>query len=329
MPGLAVSMAPSGLSFADNIAYAKEAEELGYDSAWVPEVGGNDAFALGSAIGAATERMRIGTAVVPMNIRGPALLAMATSTMDAMAGDGRAICGIGVSTPQIVTDWNAAEYDKPLTRARETIEVLRQMFAGEKVVYDGKKVKVNGYRMMPGPRQPIPIYLGALNKKMLQLAGEKADGVIINMLGERHVPAVVAEVRKGAEKAGKNPDDVEIVMRVQCAVTDNPQQIRDAFAGAFGAYIVAPGYDTFFEWQGYGDVVEGVRAGRAAKDRAMSRAAVSDDILHDLVVAGSADEVRSRLKAFMNAGVTTPAIHIFWPDPNVAWNTMRSLAPRG
>jgi probable F420-dependent oxidoreductase len=328
MAGLAVSLGPSGLSFAENIAFAKEAEELGYDSAWVPEVGGNDAFALGSAVAAATDRIRIGTAVVPMNIRGPALLAMAASTMDAMSGGGRTVCGIGVSSPQIVSDWNQAEYDKPLKRASETIDVLRQMFAGEKVSYDGECVKVNGYRMMPSPPAPIPIYLGALNKKMLQLAGEKADGVIINMLGEKHVPAVVAEVRKGAERAGKDPDDIEVVMRVQCAVTDDAQQIRDAFAGAFGAYIVAPGYDTFFTWQGYGDVVEGVRAGRAAKDRAASRAAVSDAILQDLVVAGTADEVRGRLKAFMNAGVTTPAVHIFWPDPNVAWTTMRELAPR-
>ena len=328
MSGLAISLAPSGLSFRDNMAFAKEAEDLGYDSAWIPEVGGNDAFALGSAVGAATDRMRIGTAVVPMNIRGPALLAMAASTMDAMSGGGRAVLGIGVSSPQIVTDWNQAPYDKPLRRARETIDALRQMFAGGKVTFEGECVTVNGYRMMPGPREPIPIYLGALNKHMLRLAGEVADGVVINMLGERHVPKVVAEIRAGAERAGKDPDAIEVVMRVQCAVTDNPDQIREAFAGAFGAYIVAPGYDTFFTWQGYGDVVEGVRAARAAKDRAASRAAVSDEILHDLVVAGSADEVRSRLKAFMNAGVTTPAVHVFWPDAEVAWETMRSLAPR-
>jgi probable F420-dependent oxidoreductase len=328
MSGLAVSLAPTGLSFRENIDFAKEAEQLGYDSAWVPEVGGNDAFALGAAVGAHTERIRIGTAVVPMNIRGPALLAMATATMDAMSGGGRAICGIGVSSPQIVSDWNDAAYDRPLKRARETIEVLRQIFSGEKVTFEGDCVTVKGYRMMPPPPKPIPIYLGALNKGMLRLAGEVADGVVINMLGEKHVPKVMAEVAKGAEKAGRDVSDLEVVMRVQCAVTDNPEQVRGAFAGAFGAYIVAPGYDTFFEWQGYGDVVEGVRAARAARDRAASAAAVTQDILEDVVVAGSADEVRSRLKTFMNAGVTTPAVHIFWPDPNVAWETMRSLAPQ-
>ena len=323
---LAISLPPSGLPFADNLAFAKEAESLGYESAWIAEVGGNDAFALGSAVATATERLRLGTAVVPMNIRGPALLAMSVATMDAMSG-GRAICGIGVSSPQIVSDWNAQSYDKPLARARETIEVLRQAFSGEKVVFDGKAVHVNGYRMMPGPRRQIPIYLGALNKQMLRLAGEVADGVVINMLGEKFVPEVVAEVRKGAEKAGRNPDDIEVVMRVQCVVTDDPQPVRDAFAHGFSAYIVAPGYDTFFTWQGFGDVVEGVRAGRAAKDRAASRAAVSDDILDALVVAGPADVVRARLQAFMDAGVTTPAVHVFWPDPEAAWRTMREVAP--
>jgi probable F420-dependent oxidoreductase len=327
MSPVAISMAPSGLSFHDNLAFAKEAEELGYDSAWVPEVGGNDAFALGSAIAVVTERMRIGTAVVPMNIRGPAMLAMAASTMDAVSR-GRAVCGIGVSSPQIVHDWNGAEYGRPLQRARETIDVLRLAFAGEKVSYEGETVKVDGYRMLPGPGRPIPIYLGALNKQMLRLAGEHADGVIINMLGESFVPTVVKEIRAGAERAGKDPDAVEVVMRVQCCVTDDPAPIREAFASSFSAYIVAPGYDTFFTWQGFGDVVEGVRAARAAKDRAASRAAVSDDILDALVVAGTADEIRSRLKNFMNAGVTTPAVHVFWPDPRAAWETMRALAPR-
>lgn len=326
MSGRAISLPPTGVTFADNIEFAREAESLGYDSAWVAEVGGNDAFALGAAVGAATERLRIGTAVVPMNIRGPAMLAMAASTMHAMSR-GRGICGIGVSSPQIVEDWNGQSYDRPLRRARETIEVLRAMFAGEKVVYDGRCVTVKGYRMMPAPASPVPIYLGALNPMMLQLAGEVADGVIINMLGESFVPTVLAEVHKGAARAGRDPNEIEVVMRVQCCVTDDPQPIREAFASAFGAYIVAPGYDRFFTWQGFGDVVEGVSAARAARDRAASRAAVSDALLDALVVAGPADEVNARLKAFMNAGVDTPAVHVFWPDPDAAWRTMRSVAP--
>jgi probable F420-dependent oxidoreductase len=254
------------------------------------------------------------------------MLAMAASTMDAMAG-GRGICGIGVSSPQIVSDWNDQSYDRPLQRARETIEFLRAAFSGEKVVYEGRCVKVNGYRMMPPPRHPVPIYLGALNKGMLRLAGEVADGVIINMLGEDFVPTVLAEVRKGAEKAGRDPDSIEVVMRVQCCVGEDTGALREAFAQGFSAYIVAPGYDRFFAWQGFGDVVDGVRAGRAAKDRAASRAAIRDELLDALVVAGTADQVRARLQAFMDAGVTTPAVHVMWPTPEAAWRTMREVAP--
>jgi alkanesulfonate monooxygenase SsuD/methylene tetrahydromethanopterin reductase-like flavin-dependent oxidoreductase (luciferase family) len=117
-------------------------------------------------------------------------------------------------------------------------------------------------------------------------------------------------------------------MRVQCAVGEDKSAVREAFAQGFGAYIVAPGYDTFFTWQGFGDVVEGVRAGRANKDRAASRAAVSDELLDALVVAGDAAEVRGRLQAFMDAGVTTPAVHVFWPNPETAWRTMREVAPK-
>lgn len=324
---LAISLPPSGVSFPDCITYAQEAKDKGYDSAWVAEVGGNDAFALGAAVGNATG-LRVGTAVVPMNIRGPAMLAMAAGTMHAMSPSG-GVCGIGVSSPQIVSDWNDADYDKPLRRARETIEFLRQAFTGEKVDFSGECVRVKGYRMMPPPTEPPRIYLGALNKQMLRLAGEVADGVIINMLGERFVPSVLAEVAKGASKAGKTLEDVEVVMRVQCAVGEDPAVIRDAFARGFGAYIVAPGYDTFFTWQGYGEVVDGVRKGREARDREASRAAVTDDILEDLVVAGTAEEVGARLQAFMDAGVTTPAVHIFWPDPETAWRTMRELSPEG
>jgi alkanesulfonate monooxygenase SsuD/methylene tetrahydromethanopterin reductase-like flavin-dependent oxidoreductase (luciferase family) len=182
--------------------------------------------------------------------------------------------------------------------------------------------------MMPPPDSPIPIYLGALNPMMLQLAGELCDGAIVNMLGESFVPNVVAEVRKGAERANRDPNDFEIVMRLQCAVGEDPKVCEDAFGNTMGAYIIARGYDRFFTWQGYGESVEGVRKAFAARDRAAARAAVQDGLLHDLVIAGDEDTVRARLKAFMNAGIDTPAVHAFWPNPDTAWRTMRACAPQ-
>lgn len=322
-----LSLPPSGLPFAANLDLAREAERLGYESCWVAEVAGNDAFALGSAVAAVTERMRIGTAVVPMNTRGPATLAMAASTLHGVSG-GRAVCGIGVSSPAIVTDWNGQPSDRPLRRARETIEALRAGFSGQKVDYDGRCVHMKGYRMMPPPVSPIPIYLGALNPGMLRLAGELCDGVVLNMLGESFVQSVVGEVRKGAEAAGRDPAGVEVVMRLQVCVTDDPAAAREAFAQFFSAYVIARGYADFFTWQGFGDTVEGVRKAFAARDRQAARAAITDELLDAVVLAGSADEVRARVDAFMKAGVTTPALHAFWPSPDSAWETMRALAPR-
>lgn len=323
---LAISIPPSGLPFADDLAYVREAEDLGYESCWVAEVAGNDAFALGSAVATVTQRMRIGTAVVPVNTRGPAMLAMAASTMNSLSG-GRGICGVGVSSPAIVSDWNGQPSDEPLLRARETIEALRLALSGEKVDYEGKMVRMKGYRMIPPPSGRIPVYLGALNKRMLRLGGELCDGVVVNMLGESFVPKVVAEVRKGAEDAGRDPDEIEIVMRMQCAVDEDPAVAKDAFAGAFASYLVARGYDRFFTWQGYGATVTGVRAAFEARDRQAARAAVEDGLLDDLVLVGDAATVRARLQAFMDAGITTPAVHAFWPTPESAWHTMRSLAP--
>lgn len=323
--GLAISIPPAGLSYKDDVELVREAESLGYESCWVAEVGSADAFALGSAVAVGTSSIRIGTAVVPANTRGPAMLAMAAATLDGVSG-GRGILGFGVSSPQIVSSWNGQPWDRPLTRARETIEVLRLMFSGERVDYSGRCIDVKGFRLAPKPKS-VPIYLGALNPQMLRLAGRIADGVVVNMLGESFVPTVVNEVRKGAEEAGRDPASIEVVMRVQAAVGVDPSVARQAFRRAFGAYIVAPGYDRFFTWQGFGDVVDGVKKAFAARDREASAQAITDEMADTIFLAGDAGQVRARVKAFMDAGITTPAIHVFWPDAGVVRETIRALAP--
>lgn len=323
---VAISLPPTGLPMSDCVAYAREAESLGYTSCWVAEVGSNDAFALGCAVAAGTETMRIGTAVSPMNIRGVALLAQQAATLQAVSG-GRAVCGIGVSSEQIVARWNAQSYDRHIRRTRETIEVLRRIFAGERVDYTGECLSITGYRLAPAPSPPVPIYIGALNKQMLRLGARMADGIVVNMFGERFAPEIVREVHRAAEKAGRDPASIEIVMRVQTVVDQDPAQARELFARGFGAYIIAPGYDRFFTWQGFGETVEGVRKAFAARDREASRKAVSDEMLHDLVLAGDAATVKSRFRALMDAGITTPAAHNLWITPESAWHTMRSLAP--
>src|SRR5205823_10899090 len=127
-------------------------------------------------------------------------------------------------------------FDKPLTRMRETLLVVRDLLNGEKVTYDGQTIRLDGYRMTVQNDGPAKVYIGALNKGMLQLAGELADGVIINMLGPEHVPMVLAEVAAGAKQAGRDPSEIECVARLQVVLDEPPEVAAGAVRLAFGAY---------------------------------------------------------------------------------------------
>lgn len=299
------------MPLSDVATVAQRAEDAGYESVWTHEVAGNDAFAIGSAIAERTSTVRIGTAVVPFNTRGPAMLAMSATTLGDVS-KGRAIAGIGASSEAIVTSWNGQDSDRPLRRARETIEVLRLALSGERVDYEGECLKVKGFRLSPRPQYPVPIYLAALNPKMLELAGELADGVVLNLIHEDFVPEALSHYRRGAQQAGRQPG--EVVMRAQTYVGTDIDAARDGFASAFAPYIAARGYNTFFTWAGFGESVEGVKRGLAAKDREATRAAISDELLDAMVVVGASDEVAARIERYEAAGVDTVAVMSFWPD---------------
>ncbi|MBW2719703.1 MAG: LLM class flavin-dependent oxidoreductase [Deltaproteobacteria bacterium] len=142
------------------VGLARVAKEHGYDEIWMAEVNGAQGL----------PGMRIGTAVVPAQTRTPMMHAMAAMTLSQLT-NGNFILGIGLSSPNIVQDWAGQPYNKPLTRMREHIEVLRQMLSGEKTTYEGRTLSAKGFRLGGKPVGEVPIYLGALNKHMLRLAG--------------------------------------------------------------------------------------------------------------------------------------------------------------
>lgn len=322
----AVSLPATATPLSEVPEIAAKAESMGYESIWIPEVATNDAFALGCAIATKTSKARIGTAVVPVNTRGPAMLAMSAATLGSVSG-GRSICGIGASSEAIVSDWNMQPTSLPLTRCAETMTVLKQAFAGEKVTLDGRAVKVKNFRLQPAPQVAPEIHLAALNPKMLQLAGREADGVILNLIHEDFVGTALAEVAKGAAEAGRTLDDIEVVMRAQAYIGPDTDQARDAFANAFAPYVIARGYDSFFTWAGFGESVEGVRAAFANRDRLASRAAISDEMIDAMCFTGTADEVRARVERYEAQGVDTVAVHAFWPTPDQIHTILDACAP--
>lgn len=325
MGKLAISVPIPGPDLRDTIAYAEEAESLGYTEAWLAEVGGPDAFSLAGALAVRTG-LRIGTAVVPIYNRTPMVLSMTAASLSQLA-PGRFVLGIGTSSENIVDRWNGIPFEKPYTRMRETLMVVKDLLAGEKVTFEGETIRLEGYRMATPYHGEPKVYIGALNTRMLRLAGEMADGVIINMLGPQHVKQVLAEVAEGARAAGRDPSEIESVARIHMAY-DVPFDVASMIVrGAFGAYAATSVYNRFFRWIGFEEEAEAVAKAWAAKDREGVAAAVSDDMVRAMAVTGTPGECRARLDEYFGAGLDVAALNPLTLDPADAYRMMRELAP--
>ena len=287
---------------------AKAAHDRGYEEIWMAEVNGGDAYALAGAVAHALPDVRIGTAVAPAQTRTPMAHAMSAMTLSQMTG-GNFILGIGLSSPNIVRDWAGQAYERPLTTMREHVEVLRQILSGQKTTYEGKTLSVKGFRLGGAPVGEVPIYLGALNKSMLRLTGALCDGVCLNMVPESALPQVLGEVRAGAEAAGKDPNDLEVVARLHVVLADDPNMGRNLIRTVFGAYAATPGYNKCFEWIGFEQEARQIREAFAKGDRAGVAAGVTDRLCDAMAVVGDKETVRARIRAYAQAGIDVCVIN--------------------
>jgi len=307
---------------------AERVEALGYDSVWIADTGaGPDAFVVGAAVATCTSRLRIGTAVVPVYTRTPSVMAAGAGSVAQLAPE-RVVLGIGASSETIVQAWGGVPFERPLQRIRETVAVLRQMLAGERVTFQGRTIATRGFRLVSVPPAPVPIYLAALMPPMLELAGEIADGVILNFMPVEAVPRMLEHVRRGAERAGRDASQLEIVSRFQTVVTDDVAGARGALRHMMGPYFATSVYNRFVAWCGFADEAAAILSGWKAKDRGRNLAAVTDEMIDRLAIIGPAEHCRERLEAFARAGVTTPMVHPFLFDEAAVWAAFEGLAPR-
>lgn len=305
------------------VELARGARDCGFEEVWMAEVNGGDSYALAGAIAQGVRDMRIGTAVVPAQTRTPMMHAMAAMTLGQLTG-GNFILGLGLSSPTIVQGWAGQPYDRPLTRMREHVEVLRQMLSGQKTTYDGETLSVQRFRLGGSPSGDVPIYLGALNKGMLRLTGALADGICLNMVPESALPQVLGEVRAGAEEAGRDPDALEVVARLHVVVADDPAAGRNLIRTVFGPYAATPGYNKCFEWIGFEDEARAIRDAFAKGDRAGVAAGVTDRLCDAMAVVGDRDAVRARVRGYAEAGVDVCVINPI-ADPSNAAKVLQGL----
>lgn len=180
---------------------------------------------------------------------------------------------------------------------------------------------------MPIPDPAIPIHVGALGPPMLELAGEIADGVTLNMMPVEAVPRMLEHVRIGAARAGRDADAIEVVARFMVCITDDRDGARAMMRAFFGPYFATSVYNRFVSWCGFEEEAAEIRAGWEARDRARVGAAVGDSMIDRLAVIGSAEECRERLEAFRAAGVTTPMVNPIAGDEASAIAMLEALAP--
>ena len=280
---------------------ARLAEECGYRSYWTAETTGPEAFSLLAAAGAAAPSLDLGTGVLALQLRTPMVVAMAGATLQALHPERDILLGIGISSPVVATRWHGQPYsDQPLAQVREYVTLLRACLSGEKVDFAGDHYQVKGFRLglKQGEKRP-KIVVGALNPKMLALAGELADGVLLNYLPASHVPWSVEQVRKGG--------DAEVYAYVHAGICEREEGVDLARRDLF-SYAVVDSYARSFERAGFADEVAAIREAHAAGDRAAALAAVSDRMVDAIDVMGDADTVAATMQAYADAGVDVPVL---------------------
>ena len=327
----ALSVPLDAYTLAEHAELAREAERWGYTDAWSFEADGLDAFSPLAVVGAATG-LRLGTAIVNVYTRGPATLASCAAGIAEIA-PGRFCLGLGAGSQPIVEAWNGLRFGRPATRVREMVGFLRQALTGERVVWKGETFTVDGFRLIRPPAQPVPIHVAALRAGMLRVAGEVADGAIINWLSVEDVPRSVAVVREAARAAGRDPARIEITARLLVSI-DPPGADADlAVKRNITAYLNVPVYRAFQEWLGRSAELQPMWDAWARGDRRAAVAAVPDQVARDLFLRGSMDEIRAHAQRYLDAGVDTVFLQLGTIETDPARTrerlraALRALAP--
>jgi probable F420-dependent oxidoreductase len=325
---LGLHLTVGGGGHAERLKLAKEAEDLGYSSLWVAEVSGPDALVTLGALAVSTSKAELATGVIPMQIRTPGVNAMAFLTIHELSG-GRAIAGLGVSSPVIVERWHGASYKKPVTAMRECVTIMRQIFTEGRSKFEGEIYKTDFRLTMRLPKRPPKIFLAGLNAPMLQLAGELADGVLMNYSPPEAMPAMIKEIHAGAKKAGRNPADIDVGIYIRMCITEEESKAVDQFRRELATYAFVDSYSKMFTRYGLADEFAELRRLWKEGKRDEAPGAISEASARRIAVFGSAQAGRDFVAKFRAAGVTHPVVFPIGPGATIArdaYNTMRALA---
>ena len=303
-PPVAITMpVEDGLSIGWLTDLVVHAEKVGIDTALVGEVAGPEAFATLGAMAARTERIKLGSGIVAAYTRSPALTAMGFATLASLA-PGRVIAGIGASSPIVVGRWHGGDFERPLATVREFIGLLRAALAGEKLNHDGPRFRSRGFRL-DLPAVDVPVWLGAINPRMLAVAGEIADAAFMTWCPPGEVGPKQEIVSAAATEAGRNPGDVATVLSFWAYAGPDPEQALERMRRQVLAYAMVPTHQPAFvgTFDNLPEVAEAWQSG----DRAKALSMVPDEAVLAQCALGD-DALADRIAAYRAAGVDLPIV---------------------
>lgn len=312
-----------------------EADKLGYHSIWTSEAYGSDAVTPLAWIGALTKNINLGTAIMQMPARSPAMTAMTAITLDQLSG-GRMLLGLGLSGPQVVEGWHGTSYGKPLGKTREYVEIMRKIFAREKpLTHDGKHYTIpydgddatglgKPLKSIIHGRPDIPIYIASIGPKNVQLTAEIADGWLpIFFAPERYPEYFQEHVEAGFAKAGngKSIKDFDIAPSVYVAMDDDIEMARNMLRPMLALYVGGMGakgknfYHDLAVRYGFEEDANKIQDFYLAGKKAEAMMAVPDELIDAVALVGSKDRIRDRVQIWKESDITTLNIQTF--DINV------------
>jgi F420-dependent oxidoreductase-like protein len=326
---LALTVGYSGASAALDLDRILEAERLGYTSAWTSEAYGSDAVVPAAWIAARTERLHVGTAVMQIGARTPAMTAMTAMTLDALSG-GRFRLGLGVSGPQVVEGWHGQPFARPLERTREYLEIVRAILRRERplehrgahyrIPYTGPGATGLGkpLRSILHGRPDLPIYLAAIGPRNVALTAELADGWMPIFFSPSRMPMFREWLDEGFRRRADAPVGradapvgFEVMPMVSVVVGDDVQRCRDAVKASLALYVGGMGargknfYNELAQRYGYEDAARRVQDLFLSGRRAEAATAVPDALVDEVALCGPRERLRERLPGWSAAGVTT------------------------
>ena len=271
------------------------------DTVWVPETWGMENFSMLGAVSSKTVKQKIGSSIINIFSRSPSTIAMGAATVDSLS-NGRLVLGLGTSSLPIVESFHGYKFEYPLQRMKEYVEIIRLVLSGKQVNYDGEIFKLNNFTLLIKPhRTQIPIYLAAINQKMVDLAWSTGDGVIFYLRPLNEMKQTISKMQSRKK--------IDVTCQIITCVSEDSEEAIERAKKTVAFYIsVGDIYREFLIKNGFQNEVSSVFEEFKKSGFKSNHKLVTDSMLHSLAISGTPEECKKQLTSFVNAGIDQPIL---------------------